>query len=157
MLVRKATLEDVERVAQLNHDLGLHHGPYHQLYSLKENALELVLPYIKEKIEKSALGDSLILVAQDKEIVGFLMCAITDLRDPQWKIGKMGHIGAVYVVPAYRRRGIAAALMKEALKWMKNREVEYVDLNVVAQNSAAIAAWKALGFELVSHNSIQKL
>ncbi len=157
MLVRKATLEDVERVAQLNHDLGLHHGPYHQLYSLKENALELVLPYIKEKIEKSALGDSLILVAQDKEIVGFLMCAITDLRDPQWKIGKMGHIGAVYVVPAYRRRGIAAALMKEALKWMKESKVEYVELNVDVQNVAANAAWTAMGFKPHRCNLIRKL
>jgi ribosomal protein S18 acetylase RimI-like enzyme len=157
MFVRKATLEDAEPVARLNHELGLYHVPYHPLYNLKENALELVLPYIKEKIEKSALGESLVLVAQDEEVVGFLMCSITDLKDPQWKIRKIGHVGAVFVNPEYRRRGIAASLMKEALKWLKECKIEYVDLNVDGQNAAANAAWTAMGFELHQRNLIQKL
>jgi len=156
MLVRMATFEDSERVAQLNDDLALCHVSYHPLYHLKENASELSLAYIKEKIEKYTSGDDLVLVAQDEDIVGYLMCSIKD-QNPIVEIRKMSHIGAVYVVPAYRRRGIAAVLMKEALKWLKERKVEYVDLNVDVQNAAAFAAWTAMGFKPHQRNLIQKL
>jgi ribosomal protein S18 acetylase RimI-like enzyme len=157
MLVRMATLEDLERVAQLNDDLDLCHVSYHPLYRLKENASELSLAHIKDKIEKSTSGDGLVLVAQDKDIVGFLdNCSIKD-QNPNAEIQKIGHIGLVYVIPAYRRRGIAVALMKEALKWLKERKVEYVELNVVVQNAAAIAAYTAMGFKPNQRNLIKKL
>jgi ribosomal protein S18 acetylase RimI-like enzyme len=156
MLVRIATPEDSERVARLNYDLALCHVSFHPLYRLKENASELSLAYIKDKIEKSTLGDGLVLVAQDKGIVGYLMCSIKD-QHPNVEIRKIGHIGLVYVIPAYRRRGIAAALMKEALKWLKERKVEYVDLNVDVQNATAFAAWTAIGFEPHRRNLVKKL
>jgi ribosomal protein S18 acetylase RimI-like enzyme len=152
-----ATPKDSERIAELSRDLSLHHVSYHPIYDVKENVSEMTRAYIKDKIEKSISGDGLVLVAQDGDIVGFLTCSITDRNDPNWKIRKIGHIGGVYVTPDYRRRGIAAALIKEALKWMKNREAEYVELNVVVQNSAAMAAWTALGFKPLQQHLIQKL
>jgi ribosomal protein S18 acetylase RimI-like enzyme len=151
-----AVPEDSERVAELNWDLDFYHVSYHPIYHVKENA-SVTLAYVKDRIEKSIAGDGLVLVAQDKVIVGFLSCSITDRSNPNWEIRKLGHIGPVYVIPEYRCRGVARALMKEALKWMKNREVTYVELNVVVKNAAAIAVWTALGFEPVSHNFIQKL
>jgi ribosomal protein S18 acetylase RimI-like enzyme len=154
--VRRATPEDSERVAELNWDLDFYHVSYHPIYHVKENA-SVTRAYIKDRIEKSMSGDGLVLVAQDKDIVGFLSCSILDRSNPNWEIRKIGHIGPVYVIPEYRRRGTGRALIKEALKWMKTHEVEYVELNVVAQNSAGAAAWKALGFEPVSYNLIQKM
>jgi ribosomal protein S18 acetylase RimI-like enzyme len=151
-----ATPEDSEQVARLNNELALCHVSYHPLYRLKENASELSLVYLKDKIGKSKSGDDLVLVAQDKDIVGYLMCSIKD-QHPSREIQKIGHIGGVYVIPRYRCRGIAAALMKEALKWLKKRKVEYVDLNVDVQNTAAVAAWTALGYKPYQYNLIQKL
>ena len=156
MLVRIATLEDSEQVARLHNDLDLCHVSYHPLYRLKENASELSLAYIKDRIEKSKLGDELVLVAQDEDIVGYLTCSIKDLP-LSMKIGKIGHVGGVYVIPAYRRRVIAVALMKEALKWLKERKVEYVDLNVDVQNAVAFAAYTAMGFKPHQRILIQKL
>jgi ribosomal protein S18 acetylase RimI-like enzyme len=156
MLVRKATFEDSERVARLNEELALCHVSYHTLYRLKENASELSLAHIKDKIQRSTSGDDLVLVAQDQDIVGYLMCSVKE-QQPLVEIRQIGHIGAVYVIPAYRRRGIASALMKEALKWLKERKVEYVDLNADVQNAAAVAAWKAMGFEPHQCNLVKKL
>jgi len=151
-----ATFEDSGQVAQLNNDLSKCHVSFHPLYVLKENASELGLAYIKDKIEKSRLGENLVLVAQDENIVGYLMCSIND-QHPSAEIRKIGHIGAVYVIPAYRRRGIASALMKEALKWLKEHKVEYADLNVDVQNATAVAAWKAMGFKPHQCNLTKKL
>lgn len=157
MLVRVAALEDAEAVAKLSRELSLHHTPYHPVYHTRENAADSTLTYIKDRIQKSLSGDGLVLVAQDQEVVGYLTCSIQDRPDPNWVIKSLGHIGATYVAPAYRRRGVAAALVKEALKWLKAHEVEYVDLNVVAQNSGSVAAWTALGFKPLCYNLIQKI
>lgn len=157
MFIRIATLEDTERVAHLNHELDLIHASYHPLYKLKENAFELSLPYLKEKIERSVLGDGLVLVAQEDGIVGFLTCTVTDITAPQWENSKVGHIILAYVIPACRHRGIASALVKEAFKWLKERKVEYVDLDVAVENREAIAAWASMGFKLHRHNMIYEL
>ena len=157
MLVRKATPEDSEGIAELNRELSLQHVTYHPIYSLKENASEATVVYIREKIEKTKSGDTLALVAQDNDIVGFLTCSIIDRNNPNWQTAKIGHIGGVYVTPAYRRRGVAAGLMEEAFKWLRERKIEYVDLNVVVQNTEAIAAYTALGFKPFQHNLIRKL
>jgi ribosomal protein S18 acetylase RimI-like enzyme len=156
MLVRIATLEDSKQVAQLHIDLDFCHVSYHPLYRLKQNASDLSIAYIKDKIEKSASGDSLVLVAQEKDIVGYLTCSINEQR-PDTEIQKIGHIGGVYVIPAYRRRGIAAALIKEALEWLKERKIEYVDLNVDVRNVGAFAAWTGMGFKPHRRNLVKKL
>jgi ribosomal protein S18 acetylase RimI-like enzyme len=125
MLVRTATLKDSEQVAKLNHELDLHRVPYHPLSRLKENASELTLACIKNKIEKSNAGDGLVLVAQDKDIIGYLTCSIID-QYPSKEIPKIGHIGMVYVTPAYRRKGIAAALLKDTVKLSDPLEIRIV-------------------------------
>jgi len=149
--------EDSQRIAELSRELGLHHVSYHPIYHVKEKVSEQTLPYIRDKIERANSGDGLVLVAQNDIIVGFLMCSIMERNDPNWQVRKIGHIGAVYVTPEYRRRKVAAALMKEALKWLKSSKIEYVDLNVVIQNEASVAAWIALGFKPLQINMIQKI
>jgi hypothetical protein len=47
--------------------------------------------------------------------------------------------------------------MKEALKWLKERKVEYADLNVCVENAIANAAWTAMGFKPHQRNLIKKL
>lgn len=157
MHVRKAILEDAEAIAQLHHELGVYHEPYHPIYSLNENPPQSAIALWKDKIKNSTSGDGLVLVAEDKDVVGFLNCIINDRNNPNWKIRKTGHIGAVYVSPAYRRRGVAKALIEEALKWLKEQKIEYVDLNVSVQNPAATAAWTALGFKPHQQVLIQKI
>lgn len=157
MHVRKATLEDAERIAQLKHDLAVHHVPYHSMYHLNETPPELIIANVADRIKSSIAGDSLVLVAEDKVVVGFLNCGINDRNGPEWEIRKTGHIGGVYVTPAYRRRGVAKALIQEALKWLKEQKIEYVDLNVAVQNAAAVAAWTALGFKPYQDILVQKI
>lgn len=157
MLVRVATLQDAEAVAKLSRELSLYHVIFHPVYNTREGEVDSALEYIKDKIKKSLFGDGLVLVAQDPEIVGYLTCNIQDRPDPNWEIRKIGHIGSVYVVSSHRRMGIAAALVKEASAWLKKHEVEYIDLNVVAQNTDSVAFWTALGFKPLCYNLIKKV
>lgn len=56
-----------------------------------------------------------------------------------------GYITNVAVLPEYRRRGIAKALLERALE----NEAEFITLEVRESNSPAIELYKKLGFERV--------
>ncbi len=56
-------------------------------------------------------------------------------------------IANVAVLPEYRRRGIARAMMVETLHLAHQKQGRWVSLQVEADNAAAIALYRDLGFE----------
>ncbi len=55
------------------------------------------------------------------------------------------HIHAVYVLPAYRRRGVGTALLRTALKWGQQQRCRRAQLSVLPHNPAR-RLYQALGF-----------
>lgn len=53
------------------------------------------------------------------------------------------HITLVYVRPRARRQGVTRALLQQLVRAL---EAEWVSLDVVSSNEAAIAVWQRLGF-----------
>ncbi|WP_227526062.1 ribosomal protein S18-alanine N-acetyltransferase [Psychrobacter sp. FDAARGOS_221] len=51
--------------------------------------------------------------------------------------------------PKYQRQGLATCLLKPLIKHMPNKELERILLEVRADNHAAIALYKKMGFELI--------
>lgn len=56
------------------------------------------------------------------------------------------HISDVYVQPAYRRRGVATALVTHGITYAKKKGVDLVTLSVLAANPAA-GLYEKLGFK----------
>ena len=54
----------------------------------------------------------------------------------------------IYVVPEHRKSGVAKELAKSWIRKMKKRSVEHFQLHVTSGNSAGLAFWKSLGFEI---------
>jgi ribosomal protein S18 acetylase RimI-like enzyme len=57
------------------------------------------------------------------------------------------HIHALYVLPAYRRRGVGTALLRAALKWGQQRHCRRAQLSVLPHNPAR-RLYQALGFSI---------
>lgn len=74
------------------------------------------------------------------ELVGFIWFGQSDDDRNE------GFVGGLYVRPGHRRQGIALALMKEALVWIRNANCHSVTLLVNPQNSSAIRLYEGLGF-----------
>jgi ribosomal protein S18 acetylase RimI-like enzyme len=55
------------------------------------------------------------------------------------------HIHALYVLPAYRRRGVGTALLRAALKWGQQQHCRRAQLSVLPHNPAR-RLYQALGF-----------
>jgi RimJ/RimL family protein N-acetyltransferase len=76
------------------------------------------------------------------EIVGRLSL----MRDPHPASAHVADLGLM-VAAAYRRRGIATALMTAAEEWARDSRVSKLELHVFPHNAAAIALYEKLGYE----------
>lgn len=63
-----------------------------------------------------------------------------------------GYLVHLFVAKPYRRKGIAAALVRASAEWVKRRGGRTLDLNVLAENEPARAFYRKLGMsELLVH------
>jgi ribosomal protein S18 acetylase RimI-like enzyme len=60
--------------------------------------------------------------------------------------GRM-HLVSMWVDPRYRRRGVARALVAQAVRWAAERRAREVSLWVADHNTAARRLYKQLGFQ----------
>jgi ribosomal protein S18 acetylase RimI-like enzyme len=85
------------------------------------------------------LKDAAIFLAEDEgKPVGYLGL---DFRDP-----RIAEVQSVYVEPAARRRGVAAALMAAAAAMSREHGYDHIHLDVLASNHGATAMYERLGF-----------
>ncbi len=56
----------------------------------------------------------------------------------------------VYVAPEHRRQGLASYLLEQAEAWARQRGDHRIGLQVMAQNTAAIALYRKLGYTTIS-------
>lgn len=84
------------------------------------------------------------------EIQGYIMCRVERSMSKlkTLRLTKLCHVVSIAVMEAYRRRGIATALMEQA---MENSAVEYgateCFLEVRASNEPALGLYNKLGFK----------
>ncbi len=62
------------------------------------------------------------------------------------RAGRRGFLQRLAVHPRYRRQGLGAALVVDALGWLRRRRVERVLVNTPSTNHAAMALYESLGF-----------
>lgn len=65
--------------------------------------------------------------------------------------GQTAMLHALHVVPAQRRQGIAANMMRAAALWAQDQGAGQFSVVVTAANSAALALYASLGMTIVGH------
>lgn len=68
---------------------------------------------------------------------------------------RYSHIFMLYVVPAYRRRGIATALLHHAQQWSQARGERQLGLQVFPHNTPALQLYRKLGFQTYAVTMLQ--
>ncbi|MEP7357875.1 MAG: GNAT family N-acetyltransferase, partial [Anaerolineales bacterium] len=81
---------------------------------------------------------------EDGQVVGSVSTQPTAARAGTWLVAN------VAVHPDYRRRGIALALMRATLDWLRSRAVAEAILQVDDDNLGAVALYRSLGFARVT-------
>jgi len=58
-----------------------------------------------------------------------------------------GLLDYIFVIPTWRGKGIAQALITDALKFLKDQDHTYAWLEVLSHNQAAVSLYQGMGFE----------
>lgn len=147
MNIKLATLEQVNQIEILYQELFFKMSNFQPKYikSAKQD-VEFIRKTINEK-------DSDILLAEiDNCTIGFLL--IQELTTPSYTClveHKYAFIPDIIVGSKYQSQGIGSALLLEAKKWAENRNLDYLELNVLSENIGAITLYEKQGFIDVSH------
>lgn len=83
------------------------------------------------------------LASIDQEICGITVCF---LQFSIFSSKQMLNIHDLYTLPAYRRRGVGEALVREAIAWARSHGHAFVNIEVANDNSNAMALYRKLGF-----------
>lgn len=116
---------------------------------------KLIPDFIKEGdqsidfLEKTISSeDSDILVYEnDGIVVGFILLQAKVRPDFDFMIpGKYCYIMDVIVTETHRNKGFGTALMNSAKDWAKEQDCNFVNLDVLSNNTSAITLYEKLGF-----------
>jgi len=94
--------------------------------------------------------ETFVVAEENGEVVGYIMCRIEyGFSNFGFKgLAKKGHIVSIAVMPDFRRKGIGAALVNEAMNGMQLYGAKQAFLEVRVTNGPAVDLYKKLGFEV---------
>lgn len=96
-------------------------------------------PWSVESIKSSMASSNIFLgVKEDDKLIGYLSF---------YESFKECYINNVAVLPEFRRRGVARALLSELMNIGQNADFDFITLEVRESNSAAISLYTSFGFK----------
>jgi ribosomal protein S18 acetylase RimI-like enzyme len=152
--VRLASPSDLDAVLRLRLALLGEH-PDHPVYGrlrrdVDDRARELFATQLRSPT------DAIFLADLESAVVGILRC-VESIGSPLLEPARYAYISSVYVVPEARRRGVLRAMLGEAERWARVRQLDQMRLHNVAGSATAEHAWSALGFGVVEQVRVRNL
>ncbi len=150
--VRPATAADLDAIAELRLAL-LREYPHHVIYGRLHPDAEARAPVLSER-QLASSRDAFFLAEAGGHAVGLLRCTESE-ASPLLLVERFAYLSSVYVRPAYRRRGILRAMLRDAEAWCRDRGIGDMRLHNVPGGAAA-AVWTALGFDVVEEVRVRR-
>jgi ribosomal protein S18 acetylase RimI-like enzyme len=144
MNIRKATLNDLDTITQQAITLLYQHAQWDDYFNPAEEVDKKYTEFFETCISDP---EKQLLVAEEKEqMIGYALGEV-HTRPPIFQIQKIGFISDVFVVPEFRKLGVAKKFLQELKDWFKSKNLEYIEISVHTQNDIALKIWSKYGFE----------
>lgn len=141
--VRRAEARDMAFVIELWKGMTEELAKCDERYELRPDAEIIWARWAGQHLRNA---ESCLLVAENGgEYVGYLLAHAAESQ-PIFKHRKHATITDIYVVPQYRRKGIAKRLIEEAASFFKAHGVQHMQVNVLVKNASARAFVEKMGF-----------
>ena len=145
MIIRPLTENDAELYQKIRlTSLLVSPDPFGSTYDEEVNIpLETYIARLKEDDRQFVLG-----AFENESIVGMVGLHAERRR----KLSHKATIWGMFVMPEFRGKGIAKALMREAIfRSGAIDDIEQINLCVVSNNKEALNSYQYLGFEIYGH------
>lgn len=109
------------------------------------------LSFEKNLRDSISSEDCYILVALDKgRVVGFSDSQISKYP-PVFERETYGSVDTMAVTSNYRRKGIGKRMLAKIFEWFASRNIDRIELSVLANNQIGYSFWKKHGFKDYRH------
>ncbi|MFA6617972.1 MAG: GNAT family N-acetyltransferase [Candidatus Neomarinimicrobiota bacterium] len=143
MNIRKAEPQDIEDLVKHGLSLLKQHSELDPYFTPSDTADKIYQKFFDGCLHSE---DKLLLVADNKGKVVAYAAAEIQARSPVFKIRENGYINDIFVEKEFRKLGIARKFLKEFKEWFKSKNIDYVELSVLANNQIAQKTWGKFGF-----------
>lgn len=145
MEIKVATEHDITSIEKLYEQLFANMAALQPQYW--QNASPSI-SYIKT-ILKSKTGDFLVAV-KDSQVIGFALVQEQETSPYNCIIyRKFANLMDIVVDKAFQGHGVGTALLTTVKWWAKNRDLEYIELQVLAENTGAIKLYEKFNYRTV--------
>ena len=141
--IRVAEMKDLDRILLLMKKL---HRNESEKYG-KILSLDWVNTWGKKIVSDSITDDNnFISVAESGgKVIAFLRGSLYR-NEMLWKIGRGAEIYEIFIETKFRNQRIGALLMEVFLDWCKEKNIDYILINVAVRNAEAIKFYENFGF-----------
>ncbi|HDK7175371.1 TPA: GNAT family N-acetyltransferase [Clostridium botulinum] len=144
MKIRVATKDNIEDICRLYEELFSDMRSLQPTYFKSAEQDKAFL----ESIIASEKSDILMAIDNNEVIVGFAL--IQEQETPPFNClvkHQYAYLMDMIIKRPYRGKGIGTTLINEVKKWTKDRNLEYVELNVLPENINAIKLYEKQEFK----------
>jgi GNAT superfamily N-acetyltransferase len=143
MEIRKLAESDYDMVVELYKELDELHVQARPDYFVHRDKDEI---YPKDAFVHNLSHPGVLELGtfENEQLVGFIRASLWE-ESGMVKDVKTVCLDNIYVLPAYRRRGVAARLFAEFESWAKEQGAVRLDLHTWGFNKSAIALYQAMG------------
>jgi len=155
ILIRKAGMSDVKGLAELYLQFWEKHSNMDPLTKLKTKpTLRNNIHEAKKDVKKK---NNVIFVALiDDKIAGYIEIYIKK-NFRMFRIKEYAYIDSATTHKDYRGLGVARMLTEASIKYLKEKKIKYVRVNVYTSNKIALKVWRKLGFRPQSIKMIKEI
>lgn len=140
ILIRKAGLDDLEQLYAFEQGIIQTERPFDP--TLKDDPIH----YYDLKAMLFASDVELVVADTDGKIIGSGYVRIEKAKD-YLEYQQFAYIGFMYVLPAYRGKGINKKILDHLIDWSRKQNLNEVRLEVYNDNVPAISAYEKCGFK----------
>jgi ribosomal protein S18 acetylase RimI-like enzyme len=149
--------KDIKEVARLYIELEFYIKEQTQDDYFDFEAIKIydISGYIDEKINDK--DHKIVIARQGSQIIGFLSGQMQDCYLPVSSIKRIGYIQSGYVKEGYMNKKIAKGMLKRLETFFNEKDVKYIELDIMALNLKAKKAWIKLGFSTFREHMRKKI
>ncbi len=142
-----ATSYDIDEICELYSIL------YEEMAALQPKYIKKAKQnkYILEDIIKSDASD-ILTATHGGKIIGFAL--VGEQKTPPCahvKFYNFAYLSDIVIHPEYRGRGVGTELINSVKQWARDRNLSYVELSVIHENTGAIELYRRQGFDCVNY------
>ena len=144
ILYRNAVSGDIGPIIRLWKMMMDEHGKNDERIRLVDGSLEAYRAYVYHQLNNKE-GMVMVAEAPDDSVVAYCL-AIINRNLPIFHPPYYGYLSDLFVIPGWRRKGVATALLGQVSEWLKSGGIDSVQLQFYEFNVLGQLFWNSQGF-----------